>query len=241
MGWTTSPAVSTSSCGYFTNLIGWYLESQINAFATKTYNNVPPFHRIRIWFRLIKIDMWEHPNEFLKVDVNSILRANIGPFDGCKHQYIGNQCGLRAAPENREHTEFVTIEFDDNTLTSLNVKLYSNLNEAANDESWAFTQFSISFLACHPTCKTCSIGNSNANGCLTCYNDATKQADNTCVCNANYITITSSPCTISPCTTCLLCTTGNTNRIKIFPLYWQLLIRFRIKKAIEPLSSYYIT
>lgn len=185
-----------------------------NAYATKTYTNLPPFHRVRIWFRFIKIDTWEYPNEFLKIDVNSNVKATIGPFDYCKHQYTGSQCGNAVPPENRETTEFVTIELDDNTLTSLNIKIYSNLDQAANYESWAFTQFTMSLFTCHPTCKTCSIGNSNSNGCLTCYDHATKQADNTCVCDAFYTTITSNPCTASPCTTCLLCTTGNLEQIE---------------------------
>jgi hypothetical protein len=148
--------------------------------------------------------------------VNSVSKATIG-FDPCKHQYTGSQCGSKPAPDNREHTEFVTIEFDDNTATSLNIKIYTDLDQVAIDESWAFTQFTMSFVACHPTCKTCSIGNSNSNGCLTCYTSATKQGDNTCVCDANYITITSNPCTTSPCTTCLLCTTG---KITYFCLFY---------------------
>jgi hypothetical protein len=152
----------------------------------------------------------------MKVDVNSNLKATIGPFDPCKHQYTGSQCGIKPPPENREHTEFVTIEFDDNTITSLNIKLYTNLDQAANDESWAFTQFTVSFLACNPTCKTCSIGNSNSNGCLTCYDHATKQADNTCVCDANYFAITSNPCTASPCTICFSCPTGSNKNIFIY-------------------------
>ena len=181
--------------------------------ATKTFTDIPPFRQIRIWFRFIKIDTWEYDGtpEYLRVDVNGVLRKSMGLYDHCRHQYTGNQCGSAPDTENREHTEFVTIDITDNTMTSLTVRIYSNLDQAANDESWAFTQFSISTYPCHPTCKTCSTTDSNV--CLSCYTSATKQADNTCTCDVSYTTLTSNPCTSSPCTVCLLCLSSINNRL----------------------------
>lgn len=170
------------------------------AYATKSFLNLPPFFLVRIWFKLYKIDTWD--DEVLRVYENSILRHTSSQYDPKSSRYTSNQCG----GNDNEKSETIALEFDLTTTTNLIVKIDSNLNSLPNEESWGFSDFAISVLRCHSTCKTCS--GETSTDCNECYPHATKQGDSSCLCDDTYYAVSSNPCVTSICTVCTSCYTG---------------------------------
>jgi hypothetical protein len=181
-------------------MLGGYNIYGVGAYASKVYNNLPPYFRLRIWFRFYKIDSWDSEN--LYVSVNNVQKYSSIAFLFSDNMYTGDQCGWGFG----DQSTMISLEYDEDSVLSIEVKLSSNLNTAATEESWGFSHFAISVLICNPTCKTCS--NENANGCKTCYPHATKQADSTCSCDDTYYAVTASICSTSICTVCTSCFTG---------------------------------
>ena len=181
-------------------MLGGYNIFGTGAYATKNYNNLPPHFRVRIWFRFYKIDSWDSEN--LLVSVNNVQKFSSDAFISSDSMYTGSQCGQSW----QEESTMLALEFNQDSVLSLDVKLHSGIDGGPTDESWGFSHFAISVLKCDHTCKTCS--NENANGCLTCYQYATKQTDNTCLCDDTYYAVTQSSCQISICTVCTSCYTG---------------------------------
>jgi hypothetical protein len=181
-------------------MLGGYNIFGSGAYATKTFTNLPPFFKVRVWFRFYKIDTWD--SEVLRVHENSDLKHTTSSYDNKASIYTDNQCG----GNDNEKSDSIALEFDLNTITSVSIKIDSNLNSLATIESWGFSDFAMSVLRCNPTCLTCTSETSTA--CQTCYTHATKQPDNSCQCDDNYYAVMSNPCESSPCTVCTSCYTG---------------------------------
>lgn len=186
--------VTKSTCGYFPTMLGGYNNFVSGSSSTKSFTNLPPFFKVRIWFRFYKIDSWD--SEVLRVYESSNLKFTSSPFDIESNMYTGSQCGGKF---DNEKSETIFFEFDENLFTTLTIKIDSSLNGG-------FSHFAISVLQCHATCKTCS--SETAFACLSCYSHATKKIDNSCLCDETYYAVSIYHCITSICTVCTPCYSG---------------------------------
>jgi hypothetical protein len=131
-------------------MLGGYSNFGSGSFASKSFDSLPPFFKVRILIRIYKIDRWD--SEVLNVYMNSALIFKSSPLDVFMSVYTGDQCGNTA----NEKSESIFMEFDVNQVTSLTIKIETNLDQENTDESWGFSAFALSVLRCGAGCKICT-------------------------------------------------------------------------------------
>lgn len=181
-------------------MLGGYGVFGTGAYAYKTFSNIPPFFKVRVWFKLYKIDSWD--GKFLRIFESSILKHTTSSSDESPNKYTGNQCGK----QDDEKSEVIYFEFDGASTPNLTIKIESKSESVTDELAWGFSDFAISVIRCHSTCRICT--SEAQNSCESCYDHATIQAGNICLCDETYYEVTSNPCTTSICTVCKPCYAG---------------------------------
>lgn len=167
------------------------------AFAWKTFTDLPPYFKIRVFMRLIRIDIWT--DKTIQIFLNSELKFS-NALSKINNYYVGSQCG------NSEMEEPLAISFEAEMeySPSITVNITSNLDKDATQASWGFSDFKLSFLKCDVTCKTCT--DELPTSCVSCFQHAVKQANGTCACELGYYAvIPSDKCSTSICIVCMPC------------------------------------
>ena len=103
-------------------MLGGYNIFGLDAYATKSFTNLPPFFRVRVWFRFYKIDTWE--SEVLRVYESSVLKHTSSSYENNESFYTDSQCG----GDENEKSDSIVLEFDRDSVTSLSIKIDSNIN-----------------------------------------------------------------------------------------------------------------
>jgi hypothetical protein len=97
-----------------------------------------------------KIDSWDYERATISVDDLSVWSDNLNYWGG----YWAPLCGQ--APQSwNEQTLDVDVSFPHSDDTAM-VKVYTTLNQAANDESWGVRQLNIFLALCPDNCSTCT-------------------------------------------------------------------------------------
>lgn len=135
-GWSNSTVINAGAYG---PIHGKYGSNQSNS---NTFSLSGNQTSVDISFRFWALDSWDGETGFLKLDGNtewSWTRANYNTCVNPEQTYVGS------FPTSWNHVKCykdVTLSFA-TTSNSLSFALSSNLDQAANDESWAFSELLI--------------------------------------------------------------------------------------------------
>lgn len=130
-GWTNN---TVTQCGSL-NVLGGY-NTTSSGFNTKTFVGLPTHTAVRIVLDYHFIDSWD--GEYGLVQVDDVERWRVVRTNCCTG--APGVCGSTAYPDVLGTT--VEIEVP-HTASSLKVAVGSNLDSAANDESYAFSNFRV--------------------------------------------------------------------------------------------------
>ena len=165
----------------------------------KNFTIYLPHYQIGVYVDIYKIDTFWQGQTFhiLGGDWGALQLLQLVKFgatdDPIYVRGISNKC------ENDAFADvYVTTRFS-NSIFGLQMH-----TSGVNGENFGLNNFQLTVYQCWPTCQTCSEHTSK--DCLTCYNLASKNVNNECICNDGYfMVIPSNPCTAEPCSTCSLC------------------------------------
>ena len=161
-----------TKCGRYL-LVGGYEKFGAGAYVERTVSGLPPHYSARVRLLLLKLDSWNGENFYIIVDNTIIKTQTLGLLSD--DVLIGNICGKESAEAETTFSEVFT-----HSASTLKVKLYSNLNGQASDESWGFSNFELVVYRCDPTCASCS--GQASNQCTGCYSNA-GLSNGVCSCN----------------------------------------------------------
>ena len=175
--WVFSPTLAYGSrlttCGKYT-LVGGYNKFGANAYVERTFTSLPPHYSARVRFLLLKIDSWDAEDFYITIDTTRIKTERL-EWDS-DTTLTGNLCGDAGYNE----AERTFSEVFSHSATSLKVKLHTNLDKIAADESWGFSNFELVVYRCDASCASCS--ESLANACTGCNTNAALSSG-VCSCN----------------------------------------------------------
>ena len=165
--WVFSPFLKfgsrLSSCGSY-NLVGGFNIFGNGSYVERNFSGLPPHYSARIRLLFLKIDSWDSENFYITVDSQIIVNETFKWED--ETMLLGNICGKGTF---NEAEKTFSQEFR-HSSPNMNVKLHTNLDQVADDESWGFSNFELVIYRCEGTCQSCT--SSATNSCTLCFPNA---------------------------------------------------------------------
>ncbi|CAK64683.1 unnamed protein product (macronuclear) [Paramecium tetraurelia] len=147
-GWVTAggPAHVTECSG--TKMFGGFNKFGAKAVASKVFE-LPPHSLINLKLQFWKIDSWDNEEGYIFVDDQLVWSRKFQYNEG-----DGQKCGQGG--DWKEMLVNLNLNIKHTGPTAV-VVITSNLNEAADNESWAFRDFVIAVEKCPNGCSACQV------------------------------------------------------------------------------------